>query len=131
MNCDKPHSESAGCCCRLKKAKRVGPPVVDWRDEYLMLARDLNNKHAVHMEGVVRAYEDKVKEMQEELADLYADAMELAPNDMILQFAYAQALFANERYTEAAQNIRTALEKVSPAARTIAFIPFPIFAKIF
>ncbi|MBN1974956.1 MAG: tetratricopeptide repeat protein [Sedimentisphaerales bacterium] len=41
-------------------------------------------------------------------------AMELAPNDMILPFAYSQALFAAGRYSEAAEVLRTALAKAKP-----------------
>jgi uncharacterized protein HemY len=33
---------------------------------------------------------------------------------MILPFAYAQALFADERYTEAAEALRLAMSKVTP-----------------
>jgi tetratricopeptide (TPR) repeat protein len=44
----------------------------------------------------------------------FAKAMELAPDDMVLPFAYAQALFANGQYTESAQVLRAALVKVSP-----------------
>jgi len=44
----------------------------------------------------------------------FARASELAPDDMILPFAYAQALMANEQYTESAQVLRAALAKVSP-----------------
>jgi hypothetical protein len=44
----------------------------------------------------------------------FARAMELAPNDMILPFAYSQALVANGQYPEAAQILRDALAKVSP-----------------
>ena len=47
-------------------------------------------------------------------ADLFARAMELAPDDMILPFAYCQALFAGEKYLEAAEVLRAALAKVSP-----------------
>jgi len=47
-------------------------------------------------------------------ADLFARAMELAPDDMILPFAYCQALFAGEKYLEAAGVLRAALAKVSP-----------------
>jgi tetratricopeptide (TPR) repeat protein len=47
-------------------------------------------------------------------ADLFAKAMALAPDDMILPFAYAQALFANGQYPEAAQLLRDALSKVTP-----------------
>jgi len=44
----------------------------------------------------------------------FANAIELAPDDMILPFAYAQALLANEQYTQAAEVLRAALAKISP-----------------
>ena len=44
----------------------------------------------------------------------FARAMELAPNDQILPFAYSQALMATEQYPEAAQVLREALAKVRP-----------------
>jgi len=44
----------------------------------------------------------------------FAKAIEFAPDDMILPFAYAQALMADEQYTEAAGVIRAALVKVTP-----------------
>jgi len=44
----------------------------------------------------------------------FAEAMKLAPDDMVLPFAYSQALFANEHYSEAANVLREALVKVSP-----------------
>ncbi|MHC4746018.1 MAG: tetratricopeptide repeat protein [Planctomycetota bacterium] len=47
-------------------------------------------------------------------AERFADAMELAPEDMILPFAYLQALFANEKYSDAVGVLRLALAKVSP-----------------
>jgi uncharacterized protein HemY len=45
-------------------------------------------------------------------ADLFAKAMELAPEDIILPFAYAQALFAGENYTEAASVLRLVLSSI-------------------
>lgn len=45
--------------------------------------------------------------------DKFAKAMELAPDDTVLPFAYCQALLAAERYSEAAQILREALKKVS------------------
>ncbi|MHC4271082.1 MAG: tetratricopeptide repeat protein, partial [Planctomycetota bacterium] len=45
-------------------------------------------------------------------ADLFAKAMELAPEDVILPFAYAQALFAGEHYQDAAEVIRMAISSV-------------------
>ncbi len=47
-------------------------------------------------------------------AEKFAAAMELAPDDVILPFAYAQALFADSRYAQAAEALRSALDKVSP-----------------
>jgi len=44
----------------------------------------------------------------------FARAMGLAPDDMILPFAYSQALLANEQYSEAADVLRTVLAEVSP-----------------
>jgi len=44
----------------------------------------------------------------------FAEAMELAPDDMILPFAYSQALFAKEQYYQAAEVLRGVLAKVSP-----------------
>ena len=43
----------------------------------------------------------------------FAKAIELAPDDMVLPFAYSQALFANERYADAADALREALVKGS------------------
>jgi len=51
----------------------------------------------------------------------FACAMEYAPDDMVLPFAYAQALLANERYTEAADVLRRTLEKVSPEKEGVFF----------
>jgi tetratricopeptide (TPR) repeat protein len=47
-------------------------------------------------------------------ADKFAEAMKLAPEDMILPFAYGQALFADARYVHAVMVIRNALEKTTP-----------------
>ncbi len=46
--------------------------------------------------------------------DKFAKAMEFAPNDMVLPFAYCQALLATEQYSKAAEVLRTALTKISP-----------------
>jgi len=51
----------------------------------------------------------------------FAKAVELAPNDMILPFAYAQALLASEQYSNAARVLRGALEKVSPEKEGVFF----------
>jgi len=44
----------------------------------------------------------------------FARAMGLAPEDMILPFAYSQALLANEQYSEAAEVLRAVMARVSP-----------------
>ena len=46
--------------------------------------------------------------------DNFAEAMALAPDDIVLPFAYAQALFADEKYYEAAEIFRLALAKIPP-----------------
>jgi len=51
----------------------------------------------------------------------FACAMEYAPEDMVLPFAYVQALLANEQYTDAANVLRAALEKVSPEKEGVFF----------
>jgi len=61
-------------------------------------------------------------------AELFAQAMELAPDDMILPFAYCQVLFAAERYTEAAEVLRAALAKVSPEEEGV-FYPRGLYSK--
>ena len=47
-------------------------------------------------------------------ATKFEEAMRLSPDDVILPYAYSQALFANGRYTEAADVLRKALSKVAP-----------------
>lgn len=49
-----------------------------------------------------------------EAAQSFETAMELAPNDVILPFAYAQALFASGQYSQAADVLRAALKSASP-----------------
>jgi tetratricopeptide (TPR) repeat protein len=49
-----------------------------------------------------------------EAAMAFASAMEMAPEDRILPFAYAQALFASQQYSDAAKVLRMALQNVSP-----------------
>jgi tetratricopeptide (TPR) repeat protein len=57
----------------------------------------------------------------------FQEAMRLAPNDMILPFAYAQALFADGQYTESADALREALKKVSPDQEGV-FYPRGLYA---
>jgi tetratricopeptide (TPR) repeat protein len=60
-------------------------------------------------------------------ADKFAKAMELSPEDIILPFAYAQALFANEQYSRAADVLRAAIKKVPPEKEG-AFYPRGLYA---
>jgi len=60
-------------------------------------------------------------------ADKFARAMELSPEDMILPFAYAQALFADEQYASAAVALRQALKKVTPDKEGV-FYPRGLYA---
>ncbi len=57
----------------------------------------------------------------------FADAMALSPDDMILPFAYAQALFADQQYSEAAGVIRQALKKLPPDKESV-FYPRGLYA---
>jgi len=63
-------------------------------------------------------FEDAVKAFEaanyDEAVEMFANASKLAPDDMILPFAYSQALFAKEQYSEAAEVLRAALTKLSP-----------------
>jgi tetratricopeptide (TPR) repeat protein len=51
----------------------------------------------------------------------FAEAMELAPDDMILPYAYAQALFASGQYSKAAEALRAALQNVSPSEEGVFY----------
>jgi thioredoxin-like negative regulator of GroEL len=76
-------------------------------------------------------FEDAVKAFEAgdyiAAAEKFACAMEYAPDDMVLPFAYAQALLANEQYTEAADVLRSALERVSPEKEGV-FYPRGLYA---
>jgi tetratricopeptide (TPR) repeat protein len=52
----------------------------------------------------------------------FQDALELASDDIVLPFAYAQALFAKGRYEKAAEALREALSK-APPQKEGAFYP--------
>jgi len=60
-------------------------------------------------------------------ADKFAQAMRMSPEDAILPFAYAQALFADGRYTESAEILRAALSKVTPEKEGV-FYPRGLYA---
>jgi hypothetical protein len=57
----------------------------------------------------------------------FNEAMRLSPNDMILPFAYAQALFANGQYDNAADALRGALQNVTPEKEGV-FFPRGLYA---
>jgi tetratricopeptide (TPR) repeat protein len=58
----------------------------------------------------------------------FARAMELAPNDVVLPFAYSQALVANGQYSQAAAVLRIALAKVTPEKEGV-FYPRGLYPK--
>jgi tetratricopeptide (TPR) repeat protein len=64
-----------------------------------------------YFEAAVKAFEADDYDVA---IEKFAEAMALAPDDIILPFAYSQALFAKERYSEAAEVLRTVLANVSP-----------------
>jgi len=70
-------------------------------------------------------FEEAVKAFEngeyDSAVEKFAAGVELAPEDMVLPFAYAQALFANEQYAEATEMLRTALEKVTPQEQGVFY----------
>jgi tetratricopeptide (TPR) repeat protein len=63
-------------------------------------------------------FEDAVKAFEvcdyDKAVEMFANASKLAPDDMVLPFAYSQALFAKEQYSQAVEVLRAALRKESP-----------------
>jgi len=78
-----------------------------------------------YFEDAVEAFEASEYDIA---ADIFAKAIELAPDDMILPFAYSQALFADEKYTEAAEVLRAALANVTPEKEGV-FYPRGLYAE--
>jgi thioredoxin-like negative regulator of GroEL len=78
-----------------------------------------------YFDEAVKAFEDENYGIA---INKFAKAMELAPDDMILPFAYCQALLAAERYSEAAQVLRTSLKKVDPEKEGV-FFPRGLYQK--
>jgi tetratricopeptide (TPR) repeat protein len=72
-----------------------------------------------------RYFEDAVEAFElgdyDLAAELFSKAMELAGDDMILPYAYCQALSASGRYTEAAEALRNALSRVSVEAEGVFY----------
>jgi tetratricopeptide (TPR) repeat protein len=56
-----------------------------------------------------------------ESEEKFARAMALAPQDLILPFAYGQTLVAQGKYTQAAEILRLALQKSSPDKQGVYF----------
>jgi tetratricopeptide (TPR) repeat protein len=71
-----------------------------------------------YFEQAVEAFENSY---YDKAAELFANAMALAPEDVILPYAYAQALFAAEHYYEAVDVLRLALEKVDPQEKSVFY----------
>jgi tetratricopeptide (TPR) repeat protein len=61
-------------------------------------------------------FEDAVKAFEacdyDKAVEMFASASNLAPDDMVLPFAYSQALFAKGQYSQAIEVLRPALTKV-------------------
>ena len=72
----------------------------------------------VYFEEAVKAFEVA---QYNTAAMKFAKAVELAPEDMILPFAYGQALLASQQYSKAAEVLRGALAKVSPEKEGVFF----------
>jgi tetratricopeptide (TPR) repeat protein len=72
----------------------------------------------VYFEEAVKAFE--VAQYNTAALKFYK-AIELAPEDMILPFAYAQALLASQQYSKAAEVLRGALAKISPEKEGVFF----------
>ena len=75
--------------------------------------------------AAVKAFEEG---SYDKAANLFADAMRIAGDDVVLPFAYSQALFADGQYVSAAQALRTAFEKL-PADKEDMFYPRGLYAE--
>jgi tetratricopeptide (TPR) repeat protein len=78
-----------------------------------------------YFEDGVAAFE---QEDYETAAKAFADAVALEPDDLILPFAYVQALFADEQYSRAAEVLRSALEDM-PADEQGLYFPRGLYAE--
>jgi hypothetical protein len=104
------HTTFADVRDRLARQEAAEPYEETWADKYFGQAVTAFEAGDYHKAG-----------------ELFAKAMELAPDDVVLPFAYCQALFAAERYTEAAEALRTALSKISPEEENV-FYPRGLYA---
>jgi len=82
-------------------------------------APDVQTLADTYFEEAVKAFEAA---NYSAAADKFVEAIVLAPDDMVLPFAYVQALFADKKYLLAAQALREALAKV-PAEEEGVFYP--------
>jgi len=105
------HTTFADVRARLAQEAAGEPDAVSMADKYF--------------EDAVKVFEAGDYDLA---AEMFAKSIELAPDDIILPFAYCQALFAAQRYTEAAEVLRSALAKVSPEAEGV-FYPRGLYAK--
>ncbi len=78
----------------------------------------------IYFEAGVQAFERAQYALS---AEKFGYAMELAPADIILPFAYAQALFADGRYLAAVSVVRRALTNL-PADQPTVFYPRGLYA---
>jgi colicin import membrane protein len=80
---------------------------------------------------VDKFFEDGVAAFEQEdydtAAAAFANAIELEPNDLIMPFAYVQALFASEQYSKAANILRLALVQM-PAEEQGLFFPRGLYS---
>lgn len=79
---------------------------------------DAQTQADIYFDAAVKAFESGD---YDEAAERFRQAMELSPEDMILPFAYTQALFAGEKYFEAAEALREALKNVTPEEEGVFF----------
>lgn len=108
-------------------------PAVDqstWADVRSQL--DQQNEQAPAAQTVADTrFEEGVKSFEaadyDAAARKFDEAMRLSPDDMILPFAYAQALFADGQYDESVIVLRKALSKVTPDKESV-FYPRGLYA---
>lgn len=82
---------------KLAAEKETGPPQQELSD--------------IFFEAAVKAFEDG---NYQEAADRFDWALQQAPDDQIIPFAYAQALFADGQYQNAAASLRGTLQTIDP-----------------
>ncbi len=72
-----------------------------------------------------RLFEEAVKAFEigdyEVAVENFAEAIELAPDDIVMPFAYVQALFAQEQYSKAAGALREALAELKSGEADVFF----------